>query len=69
MATGVLEGADVTVGNSYETASAISKGDLNTQSAFMAGKLKVTGNLAKLMMHQGAVNQWAAAVKEIPVDY
>ena len=69
MAIGNLEGADVTVANSYETASAISQGELNTQTAFMAGKLKVTGNLAKLMMHQGAVNQWAEAVKEIPVDY
>jgi putative sterol carrier protein len=66
---GSLDGADVTVGSSYETASSISKGELNTQTAFMTGKLKVAGNLAKLMMHQAAITQWAAAVKDLEVDY
>jgi putative sterol carrier protein len=69
LALGSLEGADVTVGNNYDTASAVSKGELNTQTAFMTGKLKVSGNLAKLMMHQSAINQWAAAVKAIDVEY
>ena len=66
---GTAEDADVTVGQTYETAVAISKGDLNTQSAFMSGKLKVTGNLAKLMMHQGAITQLQSAVKDIEVEY
>ena len=69
MALGTLEGADVTVKQTYDTATAISKGDLNTQSAFMTGKLKVSGNLAKLMMHQGAIQQWGSAVSELDVDY
>jgi putative sterol carrier protein len=69
LALGSLDNADVTVGSTYETASAISKGELNTQTAFMTGKLKVGGNLAKLMMHQSAINQWAAAVKGIEVEY
>jgi putative sterol carrier protein len=66
---GTLEDADVTVKQSYETATAISKGDLNTQTAFMTGKLKVSGNLAKLMMHQSAIQQWGAAVGELDVEY
>ena len=69
MAIGTLESPDITVNQSYETAAAISKGELNTQTAFMTGKLKVSGNLAKLMMHQSAVQQWAAAVSELDVDY
>ena len=69
MALGDLEGADVTVKQSYETASAISKGELNTQTAFMTGKLKVSGNLAKLMMHQSAIQQWGAAVGSLDVEY
>ncbi len=69
MALGDLEDADVTVKQSYDTASAISKGDLNTQTAFMTGKLKVSGNLAKLMMHQSAIQQWGAAVSELDIDY
>jgi len=69
LALGTLDDADVTVKQSYETAVAISKGELNTQTAFMTGKLKVSGNLAKLMMHQSAVQQWGAAVSDLDVDY
>jgi putative sterol carrier protein len=69
MAVGTLDDPDVTVKQSYDTASAIAKGDLNTQTAFMTGKLKVSGNLAKLMMHQSAIQQWGAAVAELDVDY
>ena len=69
MAIGTLEGADVTVKQSYDTAKAISTGELNTQTAFMTGKLKVSGNLAKLMMHQGAIQQWGAAVSDLDVEY
>lgn len=69
LALGTLDGADVTVSQGYDTATAISKGELNTQSAFMTGKLKVSGNLAKLMMHQSAVQQWGAAVADLEVEY
>lgn len=69
VAIGALDDPDVTVKQSYDTAVSISKGDLNTQTAFMTGKLKVSGNLAKLMMHQSAVQQWAAAVSDLDVDY
>ncbi len=69
MALGELEDADVTVKQSYDTAAAVSKGEMNTQTAFMTGKLKVSGNLAKLMMHQGAIQQWGAAVSDLEVEY
>jgi len=69
MAIGTLDDPDVTLKQSYDTASAISKGELNAQTAFMTGKLKVSGNLAKLMMHQSAVQQWAAAVTDLDVVY
>lgn len=66
---GQHETPDVTVGQNYETATAISRGELNTQTAFMSGKLKVEGNLAKLMMHQNAIMQWQAATKDLEVSY
>jgi len=69
LAIGTLEGADVTVRQSYDTATAISKGELNTQTAFMTGKVKVSGNLAKLMMHQSAIQQWNAATADLEIDY
>jgi putative sterol carrier protein len=69
LAMGTADEPDVTVGQTYDTAVAIATGDLNTQTAFMTGKLKVSGNLAKLMMYQGAITQWQNAVKNIDVDY
>jgi len=69
VAVGTLDDADVTVKQNYDTAVAISQGELNTQTAFMTGKLKVSGNLAKLMMHQSAVQQWGAAVSDLDVEY
>ncbi len=66
---GQLDGADVTIGQTFETARGIFSGDLNTQTAFMTGKLKVSGNLAKLMMHQGAITQMQSALKGLDVEY
>ena len=68
-ALGSLEGADVTIKSNYETASAVSKGELNTQTAFMTGKIKVEGNLAVLMMNQNIISQWGKASESIEVDY
>lgn len=69
LAVGTLDNADVTVKQTYDTAAAIAKGELNTQTAFMTGKLKVSGNLAKLMMHQSAIQQWSAAVSTMDVEF
>ncbi len=69
LAQGTLDDPDVTVSNDYETATAISKGELNTQMAFMTGKLKVAGNMAKLMMNQGVVNEFANALSSLDVEY
>ena len=69
LAMGEIEDPDVTINQNYETATAIAQGELNTQTAFMTGKIKVSGNLAKLMMHQRAIGEWGAAVKDIEVEY
>lgn len=66
---GDIDDPDATISNDYETASAISKGDLNTQMAFMTGKLKVSGNMAKLMMNQAMLTQFAEATSGLEVEY
>lgn len=66
---GDMDDADATVRNNYETAAAISKGDLNTQAAFIGGKLKVEGNLAKIMMNQAAFTAVAESLKDLEVEY
>lgn len=60
---------DATITNDYETAVAISQGELNTQMAFMTGKLKVSGNMAKLMMNQPMLTQLANAAAGLDVEY
>ncbi|GMQ99130.1 MAG: hypothetical protein BMS9Abin17_1687 [Acidimicrobiia bacterium] len=67
--TGPLEGADVTVASDYETSKAISRGELNVQMAFMTGKIKVGGNMAKIMMHQGVINDYARVLSGLDVEY
>jgi hypothetical protein len=43
------EGAEVTLTNSYEDAVKILTGELDPSAAFMQGRVKVTGNMAKMM--------------------
>ena len=60
---------DITIVNSYETAAAMAKGDLNTQMAFMTGKIKVSGNMGKLMTNQAMLTQFANATAGMQVEY
>jgi putative sterol carrier protein len=69
LVSGEVDGPEVTVSNDYETSVGISKGELNTQMAFMTGKLKVTGNMAALLMHQNVINSFATALTNVDVTY
>jgi putative sterol carrier protein len=46
---GKLDDAEVTLTTGYADAVKIQKGDLDANAAFMQGKVKVTGNMAKVM--------------------
>jgi predicted lipid carrier protein YhbT len=47
---GELPDAEVTLTTGYEDSVAIHKGEMDANAAFMQGKTKVTGNMAKLML-------------------
>ena len=66
---GTLEDADASVGSDYDTAAAIAKGELNVQMAFMTGKIKVGGNMAKVMMYQGLINEFARVSSTLDLDF
>jgi putative sterol carrier protein len=66
---GDADDADASISSNYENAVAISKGELNTQMAFMTGKIKVAGNMGKLMMHQTLLTQFASAASDVEVEY
>ncbi len=46
---GTLDDAEVTLTQSYEDSVKVQKGELDANAAFMQGRVKVTGNMAKLM--------------------
>lgn len=46
---GDLADAEVTLTETHEDAMRIQKGELDANAAFMQGRVKVTGNMAKLM--------------------
>ena len=46
---GELDDAEVTLTSSWADASAVQKGELDANAAFMQGRVKVGGNMGKLM--------------------
>ena len=66
---GEASDAEATITQNYETAVAIVKQELNAQNAFMQGKLKISGNMMKLMQLQGVFNAMPKAAKGIDVEY
>src|SRR6266849_1393244 len=68
-AIGDASDADVTITQDYDTAVAMNKLELNAQAAFMQGKLKVTGNMGKLLQHQGAMQALGPALASVAAEY
>ena len=46
---GVLDDAELTLTQTYDDAKKVQQGELDEQAAFMQGRVKVEGNMAKLM--------------------
>jgi predicted lipid carrier protein YhbT len=64
---GDLADAEVTMAMTYEDAMKIQKGELDANAAFMQGRIKVSGNMAKLMALMPLTNapEYKALQKEI----
>ena len=58
---GRVDDADFTITQAYENAVQIQKGELAANTAFMTGKMKVTGNMGRLMALMPLTNspEWA----------
>lgn len=64
-----LEPVDATITNDYETAVALSRNQLNPVAAFMSGRVRINGNVMKLMQLQGVFAQMPMALRDLEVEY
>jgi putative sterol carrier protein len=69
MQKGDIDGAEATITQDYDTAVKLSKGELQGQAAFMQGKLKISGNLMKMMQLQGVFTAMPGALSDLEVEY
>jgi putative sterol carrier protein len=69
VAVGELPDAEATLTQDYDTAVALSKNELNATAAYMSGKLKIQGDLMKLMQLQSLFSTLPQAIKGIDVEY
>jgi putative sterol carrier protein len=66
---GEIDNPEATISQDYATAVAMSKQEITGQQAFMQGKLKVSGNLMKIMQLQGAFTAMPQALEGFEVEY
>jgi putative sterol carrier protein len=69
VAMGEIEQPDAVITQDYATAEAISKNEMSGVAAYMSGKLRVNGDLMKLMTLQGVLTQLPNALKDLDVEY
>ncbi|MFM8999899.1 MAG: SCP2 sterol-binding domain-containing protein [Actinomycetota bacterium] len=61
--------ASVTITQDLATAVALAKRELNPVTAFMTGRLKVSGDMGLLMKLQAAVSELPTAMADVEVAY
>jgi putative sterol carrier protein len=65
----ISDSVDATISQDYDTAVALAKNELTGTAAYMSGKLRVSGDLMKLMQLQGPLGQIPAALQDLEVEY
>jgi putative sterol carrier protein len=64
---GTVDGADFTMTSAYEDTAKVQRGELDATAAFMQGKMKVSGNMAKMMSLLPITNspEWKALQEKV----
>lgn len=66
---GEIEEPTATISQNYATAVLLDKGELSPQTAFMEGKIKIKGNLMKIMSLQRFLQTLGPATGHIEREY
>jgi putative sterol carrier protein len=69
MGPGDIDAPDATITQDYETAVALARSELNAVSAFMSGKIRISGNMTLIMQLQGAIAELPRAMQEMDIEY
>jgi putative sterol carrier protein len=69
MGVGDADDADATITQSYETAVGLARSEVSPVTAFMTGKIKVSGNMGLILSLQGVLSQIPPAMKALDVEY
>lgn len=69
VALGDIDNPEATISQDYDTAVALSKNETTATAAYMSGKIKVSGDLMRLMQLQGVFNTVPAALRDLDVEY
>ena len=69
MGSGDVPAPDATITQDYDTAVALARAELNPVTAYMTGKIKISGNLMTLMGLQTALAELPRVMQEMDVDY
>jgi putative sterol carrier protein len=64
---GTIDGPDFTMTSAYDDGAKIQRGELEATAAFMQGKMKVSGNMAKMMTLLPITNspEWKALQEKV----
>jgi putative sterol carrier protein len=66
---GANESSDLQIALNYATMCALAKGDLPAQTAAMTGKMKVAGDMMKIMSIGGALDELPRLHRQVGIDY
>jgi putative sterol carrier protein len=66
---GDLDGAEVTIRQSYETSAQVNRGELDGQKAFTQGKVKIGGKMLKMMQLRGPLAHVQTVLGTIDTEY
>jgi putative sterol carrier protein len=69
MGVGDADDPDATITQSYETAVGLARSEVSPVTAFMTGKIKVSGNMGLILSLQGVLSQIPPAMQALDVEY
>jgi putative sterol carrier protein len=66
---GEIDGPEATITQDYDTAAALMRNELSATAAYMSGRIRINGDLMRLMQLQGVIGTLPQAVKDVDVEY